>query len=283
MIGAGRVGTAMAVLLMRAGDQVVAVSGRAATRSRAASYLPDVPVLEPADAARAGDLVLIGLPDDLIADMVRTLASAGAFVPGTFVAHLSGAIGLDVLAPARDAGAHRLAIHPLQTFPDVGHAVDMIPGSTFALTADDEEGYGVAERVADDLMGEAFRLEDELRPLYHAAAVFASNDLVVLSDVAARLFAQAGVPDPVRAMSALQRATLENVLEIGPERALTGPVVRGDGGTVQRNLDALSAHAPGQVVAYVAMAREAVDLAVRSGRLDEAGRRAVEEVLDRWS
>src|SRR5262249_24433494 len=147
------------------------------------------------------DLVLIGLPDDLIAGTVAALAADGGFAPGTFVAHLSGALGLDVLDPAREAGAHRLAIHPLQTFPDVGHAVDMIPGSTFALTADDEQGYGVAELVADDLMGEAFRLEDGLRPLYHAAAVFASNDLVVLSDVAARLFAQAGVPDPVRAMS----------------------------------------------------------------------------------
>jgi predicted short-subunit dehydrogenase-like oxidoreductase (DUF2520 family) len=273
----------MAVLLIRAGHHVAAVSGRGPTRSRAASYLPGVPVMEPAEAARVGELVILGLPDDLIGSTVRDLATAQAFGEETFAAHLSGAVGLDALEPAREAGARRLAIHPLQTFPDVARAIDLIPGSTFALTADDEQGYAVAERVADDVMGEPFRLEEGLRALYHAAAVFASNDLVVLSDIAARLFAEAGVPDPVRAMSQLQRATLDNVRDLGPERALTGPVVRGDGGTVERNLRALSEHAPQAVPAYVTLAREAVDLAVRSGRLDDDGRRAVEEVLARWS
>ncbi len=283
MIGAGRVGTAMAVLLTRAGHHVTAVSGRGPTRARAASYLPDVPVLDAAEAARAGELVLVALPDDLIEPTVREIAEAGALGPGMYVAHLSGALGLGVIEPARAAGAHRMAIHPLQTFTDVGRAVDLIPGSTFALTADDEEGYAVAERVADDVMGEPFRLEDDLRPLYHAAAVFASNYLVVTSGIASTLFAEAGVPDPVRAMSQLQRATLDNVHDLGPEQALTGPVVRGDGGTVERNLSALSEHAPRAVAAYVAMAQQAVDLASRSGRLDDAGRRAVEEVLGRWS
>ena len=283
VIGAGRVGTAMAVLLTRAGHHVVAVSGRGPTRARVASYLPGVMVLEPAEAAREGELVLIGLPDDLIAPTVRDLADAGAFGAGPYVAHLSGAAGLDVLDPARAAGAHRLAIHPLQTFPDVSHAVDLIPGSTIAVTADDDEGYQVAERVADDVLGEPFRLDDALRPLYHAAAVFASNYLVVTSGIAAGLFEEAGVPEPVRAMARLQQATLDNVRDMGPEQALTGPVVRGDGGTVDRNLAALTAHAPESVPAYVTMARAALDLASRSGRLDDAGRRAVEEALAPWS
>jgi predicted short-subunit dehydrogenase-like oxidoreductase (DUF2520 family) len=283
VIGAGRVGTAMAVLLVRAGHKVVAVSGRGPTRARVASFLSGVMVLDPAEAAREGELVLIGLPDDLIAPTVRELASAGAFGPGQFVAHLSGAAGLDVLDPAREAGAHRLAIHPLQTFPDVGHAVDLIPGCTFAVTADDDEGYQVAERVADDVLGEPFRLAEELRPLYHAAAVFASNYLVVTSGIAGELFAQAGVPEPLHAMYRLQASTLENVRDLGPEQALTGPAVRGDGGTVDANLAALSAHAPQTIPTYVAMARAALDLASRSGRLEDAGRARVEEVLARWS
>jgi len=283
VIGAGRVGTAMAVLLMRAGHKVTAVSGRGPTRARVASYLPGVMVLDPAEAAREGELVLIGLPDDLIAPTVSDIAAAGGFVSGSYVAHLSGAAQLGVLDPAREAGASRLGIHPLQTFPDVARAVDLIPGCTFAVTADDDEGYRVAERVADDVLGEPFRLPDELRPLYHAAAVFASNYLVVTSSIATDLFTEAGVPDPIRAMHALAAATLENVRDLGPEQALTGPVVRGDAGTVEANLAALSAHAARTVAAYVSMARAALDLAGRSGRLDESGSAGVEEVLARWS
>ena len=283
VVGAGRVGTAMAVLLGRAGHDIVAVSGRGPTRDRVARYLPEASFLEPADAARAGDLVLLGLPDDLLAITARDLADAGAFRPGQYVAHLSGALGLDVLEPAREAGARRLGIHPLQTFPDVGHALDRIPGCTVAVSADDEDGSFVAERIADDLLGRPFRLDDELRPLYHAAAVFASNYLVATAAVAVRLFATAGVADPGAAMAPLQQATVDNVRDLGPAKALTGPAARGDAGTVRRNLEALDAHAPDAVTSYVAMGRIALDLATARGSLDPDRRRAVEAVFDEWS
>ncbi len=283
IVGAGSVGTAAGVLLVRAGHRVVAVSGRGPTRDRATRFLPDARFSEPADAARDAQLVLVGVPDDLIAPTVLSLASANALGPGQFVAHCSGALALDVLQPARDAGARRLSIHPLQTIPDVGRGLDRIPGSAIAVSADDEEGYVVAERIADDLLGEPFRLAEELRPLYHAAAVLASNDLVALSALSRGLFAAAGVPDPARAMHPLQQATLDNVAELGPAKALTGPAVRGDAGTVDRNLTALAASAPGAVAVYVALARTALDLATQSGRLSPEGRAGVEAVLARWS
>ena len=283
VIGAGRVGTAVGVLLTRAGHRLIAVSGRGPTRDRAARYLPDVAVREPEDAARDAELVILGVPDDLVAPMTASLAGAGAVGAGAYVAHLSGALGLDALERALDVGAHRLAIHPLQTFPDVVHAVEGIPGCAVAVTADDEQGYLVAERIADDLLGEPFRLADGLRPLYHAAAVLASNDLVAVSALAAEAFAAAGIEDPVRAMRPLQRATLDNVGELGPARALTGPAVRGDAGTVARNLEALEREVPAAVAPYVALARVALDLAVGRGSLAETDRAAVEEVLARWS
>jgi predicted short-subunit dehydrogenase-like oxidoreductase (DUF2520 family) len=283
VVGAGRVGTAVAVLLSRAGHRIVAVAGRGPTRSRADAYLPGVPVLAPHEAVRDAEMVLIGLPDDLIGSTVLEIASAGGWVSGSFVGHLSGALGLDVLVDASSAGARPFALHPLQTFADVGTAVERIPGCAIAVTAADEETWLVAERIADDLLGDPFRLPDELRPLYHAAAVFASNYVVATSGVAADLFAAAGVPDPVRAMHPLQAASIANVADLGPERALTGPIVRGDAGTVERNLEALETHAPETVAAYVAMGRLATVLAVRSGRLSVEGAEAVTEVLDRWS
>jgi predicted short-subunit dehydrogenase-like oxidoreductase (DUF2520 family) len=283
VVGGGRVGTAVAMLLDRAGHTIVAVTGRGPTRARADAHLHGVPVLEPVDAVRDAEVVLIGLPDDLIELSVRDLADADAWSPGSFVGHFSGALGLDVLRPVVPSGAHPFAMHPLQTFTDVGSAVDRIPGCAIAVTAADDEAWLVAERLSDDLLGEPFRLADELRPLYHAAAVFASNYVVAISSRAADLFGVAGVPDPLRAMRPLQVATLANVTDLGPDRALTGPVVRGDAGTVERNLEALVARAPEAVASYVVLGRLTAALAARSGRLDPDGAEAVLEVLDRWT
>jgi predicted short-subunit dehydrogenase-like oxidoreductase (DUF2520 family) len=283
VVGAGRVGTAMAVLLGRAGHRIVGVSGRGPTRDRASRFLSDVPFLEPADAARAGDLVLIGVPDDTIQAIAQQIAAAGGFRSGQWVAHLSGASGLDVLSPARAVGARPLALHPLQTFPDVAGALERLPGCAIAVTAEDSEGYTVGERIADDLMARPFRLDDEMRPLYHAAAVFASNYLIVASAIAEALFRRAGVSDPMSAILPLQRASLDNVERLGPGDALTGPAVRGDASTVERNLVALHGAAPNIVATYVVLCRAALELASVSGRLPDERRAAVEAVLARWS
>ncbi len=283
VVGAGRAGTAVAVILQRAGHRIVAASGREAARRRVARYLPGVPVVDPDDAARGADLVVVAVPDDDIASVVERLAAAAAFRTGAWAVHLAGALGLDVLSPARRAGAHRLAMHPLQTFPDVDAGLERLPGCTVAVTADDRDGIALGLALSRDLGADSFVLADELRPLYHAAAVFASNHLVVTSAAAARLFAAAGVPDPAAAMHPLQVASLDNVARLGPEEALTGPAVRGDAGTVARNLDALATSLPSAVPAYVAMARLALDIGSTTGRLGQRERSAVEEALARWS
>ena len=283
VIGAGRAGTAVAVLLRAAGHDIVAIAGREATRGRAARSLPGVPVLEPADAARDAELVVVGVPDDLIAPVVGELAAAGAFVSSRWVAHLSGATPLSALDAAREAGAGRLGVHPLQTFPDVDAGIAQIPGSTVAVGADDAQGLAVAERLAEDLGGRPFHLPEEHRAIYHAAAVFASNYLVAATAVAEQLLEAAGVPDPLAALAPLQQATVGNLARTGPADAITGPAVRGDAGTIARNLEALGASAPWAVDAYVEMARVTLDLAVRGGRLAKGQRVPVDEVLARWS
>jgi predicted short-subunit dehydrogenase-like oxidoreductase (DUF2520 family) len=283
VVGAGRLGTALAVLLERAGHRVVGVSGRDGTAERASRHLPGVPVTEAGEAAAAAEVVVVSTPDDAIRSAVDALAAAVALRPGAWVVHLSGALGLDVLEAARAAGARRLAIHPLQTFPDVDSALRRLPGCAIAVTADDAEGEAMGERLARDLGGLPFPLSDERRPLYHAAAVFASNHLVTSAAVAEALFAEAGVPDPAAAVAPLQRASLENVERLGAGAALTGPAVRGDAGTIRRNLEALKQDAPELIPAYAAMARVALDVADRAGRLAPEARSAVEDVLAEWT
>lgn len=282
VVGAGRVGTAMAVLLRRAGHRIVAVAGSERTPERAARFLPDVPVLHNADAARGAEVILIATPDAAIGAVCSELVRADAVDEGSAVAHLSGATGLGALDPAVTAGAEVLSVHPLQTCPDVEAAIERIPGSAFAVTARSERGFGLGDRIATDVGGRPFRLEDAMKPLYHAAAVFASNALVAITALAEELDRTAGVPDPAGALEPLQRATLENVWSFGPASALTGPAVRGDAGTVQANLEALRSHAPEAIPAYVALADLALGLAASAGRLPPEGDAAVREVLDRW-
>jgi predicted short-subunit dehydrogenase-like oxidoreductase (DUF2520 family) len=268
------------VLLARAGHRIVAASGRDGSRARVERYLPGVPILEDTDAVREARVVILGVPDDRIGSMCTVLAEAETLQPGQAVVHLSGATSLAALDPARRAGATVLSLHPLQTVPDVDAAIERLPGSAMAVTAHDEEGYVLGERLAADAGGRPFRLPDDRKPLYHAAAVFCSNYLVAVEGMAERLFRAAGLEDPVDLFAPLARATLDHVLEHGPAAALTGPAARGDAGTVRRNLEALAAHAPDAVPAYVALARAALDLAEGVGDLDAVSRARVEEVLE---
>ncbi len=279
IVGAGTVGTAVGVAWVRAGHRVIAVSGREETRARANTWFPGVPVVPIAEAVPGAALVAVGVPDPALATIVSTVAAS--IDPGTRVLHFSGAHGLAVLDPVAAAGGHPLALHPLQTFADVAAAVPALAGCAVAITAHDEEGFLAGAELGRDLGGEPFRLPDEQRPLYHAAAVFASNYLVAISGAADELFSGAGVPDALAAMRPLQQATLANVHRLGPRAALTGPAVRGDAETVERNLAAIAAVSPALVAPYAALCRNVLHVA--GDRVPPAGLVAIEEVLARWS
>jgi predicted short-subunit dehydrogenase-like oxidoreductase (DUF2520 family) len=282
IVGAGRVGTSLAVLWQRGGHRIVGVAGGSATPERAARFLPGVPVVDAVGAAAGAEVVVIATPDAAIATVCEEMGKAGALGSARAVVHASGATGLDALEAAASVGATTLSVHPLQTCPTVEAAVEAIPGASFAVTALGEDGYALGERLARDAGGHPFRLADERKPLYHAAAVFASNYLVTVTALAEELDRVAGVPDPIAALTPLQDATLANVQRVGPAEALTGPAIRGDAITLQRNLEALAEHRPDAVRPYVALADLALALAERSGRVPPQGREAVEEVLVRW-
>jgi predicted short-subunit dehydrogenase-like oxidoreductase (DUF2520 family) len=215
--------------------------------------------------------------------MVEEVAAALPLRPDAAVVHLSGALGLDALRGPESNGHTVVALHPLQTFPTVEAAIERVPGSAAAVTARTEEGFALGERLAVDAGARPFRLPDDARPLYHAGAVLASNAVVALLGLAGEVFAAAGVDRPVEQFLPLTRATVDNVGALGPAEALTGPVVRGDAATVERNLAALAEHAPNAVAPYVALSRAAADLAVAAGRLDQRERDEIEEALARWT
>lgn len=281
IVGAGVVGTAFAVRWREAGHDITAVAGRSdATRDRAATYLPDVPHMGDIEAARSASIVVLGVPDDVIAKVAKELVTANAVGPGDRVIHLSGAIGLGALQPARDVHAEVLSLHPLQTFPSVDAALERLPGSPIAVTAATQASAAVGSGLAKDAGGEPFLLEDAQKPLYHAAAVLASNALIAVLGGAEELMTLAGIKDAHHVLESLTRASFQNAAAMGPSAALTGPAVRGDAMTIQRNIEAIAQHDPDLVPIYIAL----TDLALRVGgdRVAAEARAAVEEVLSAW-
>jgi predicted short-subunit dehydrogenase-like oxidoreductase (DUF2520 family) len=239
--------------------------------------LPGVP-LRPADeVVAASALVLLAVPDDVLGPLVAGLAETGAWRPGQLVAHTSGAHGIGVLEPAARAGTLPLALHPAMTFAGRPEDLQLLAGITFGVTAP-EPLRAVAEALVLEMGATPVWVPEEARPLYHAALVVGANHLVTLVNDAADLLRRAGVRQPAAVLGPLLGAALDNALRVG-DAALTGPVSRGDAGTLARHLRTLSRHAPDSVAAYVAMARLTADRALASGRLEATQAEALLDVL----
>ena len=266
IIGAGRVGAVLGAALFAAGHDVVAASGlSAASAERAARLLPGVPLLPADEVVAAADLVVLAVPDDTLAGLVAGLAETGAWRAGQLAFHTSGAHGLAVLAPAERAGVLPLALHPAMTFSGAPEDADRLAGAPFGVTS--REGHrAVAETLVLEMGGEPFFVAEADRRLYHAALVTGANHLVTLVAEAADLLRTAGIGDPGRVLAPLLTAALDNGLRRG-DRGLTGPVSRGDVGTVRDHLQTLTERAPQSVTAYVAMAERTTRRALASGQL----------------
>ncbi|MEU9416122.1 DUF2520 domain-containing protein [Streptomyces sp. NPDC051000] len=266
VVGAGRVGPALARALQQAGHRPVAVSGVSeASRRRAARLLPDVPVVPPAEVLERAELVLLTVPDDALPSLVEGLVETGAIRPGRLLVHTSGRYGTAVLDPARRAGALPLALHPVMTFTGTEVDVQRLAGCSFGVTAPDELRLA-AEALVIEMGGEPEWIAEESRPLYHAALALGANHLVTLVAQSMELLRTAGVEHPDRMLGPLLGAALDNALRSG-DAALTGPVARGDAGTVAAHVAELRRHAPATVAGYLAMARTTADRALAHGLL----------------
>jgi predicted short-subunit dehydrogenase-like oxidoreductase (DUF2520 family) len=266
VIGAGRVGAVLGAALAAAGHEVVAASGlSAASAERAARLLPGVPLLHADQVVAAADLVVLAVPDDTLAGLVAGLAETGAWRAGQLAFHTSGAHGLAVLAPAQLSGVLPLALHPAMTFTGAPEDAARLDGAPWGVTSRPEH-RPVAETLVLEMGGEPFFVAEADRGLYHAALVTGANHLVPLVAEAADVLRAAGVGDPSRVLGPLLTAALDNGLRRG-DRGLTGPVVRGDVGTVADHLATLNDRAPESVAAYVAMAQRTTERALAAGRL----------------
>ena len=282
VISAGRVGSVLGAALARAGHHPIGVSAVSqASLRRAEELLPDVPVLDPPAVAQAADLLLLAVPDDELVGLVRGLAATGSLRAGQIVVHTSGAHGVGALAPAADVGALCVALHPVMTF--TGRAEDLLrmtAASVGVTAADgDEIAWSVGEALVVEMEADPVRIPEHVRPLYHAALAHGANHLVTLVAECTDLLRSAGVSGGERLLGPLLSAALDNALRHG-DRALTGPVSRGDVGTVRKHLDVLAGEAPEVLPSYRVLARRTADRAEAAGLLKPEAATEVRTTLE---
>lgn len=254
VVGAGRVGAVLGSALRAVGHPVIGVSAVSeASRERAETLLPGVPVLEVPEVVRRAELVLLAVPDDALPELVEGLAATGAWQPGQIVAHTAGRFGTAVLDPARAKGVIPVALHPAMTFTGTSLDLSRLEGCTFAVTAPTPV-LPIGQALVVEMGGEPVVIEEAARPLYHAALAHGANHLVVLVAQAGDALRAAGVTDPGAVLRPLLDAALDGALRAesagGAIATLTGPVRRGDAGTVRDHL------------------AELTDLAARTGAAD---------------
>ena len=282
-VGAGRTATTMALGLAQAGYGVVAVASRNdASALRLAERVPGCRAVPDAQAvADAATLVFITTPDDAIG----RVAASVAWHPDQSVVHCSGALTLEPLVAASERGAKTGSLHPVQTFGPVeqwlrgpgaitngrGESLESFRGAAFGIEADGPLFDTLAE-MARRLGGAPLQVPAGARPLYHAAAVLVCGYFVALFQDATRLWQLAGLPaeSTAPALAHLVQGTLNNVRTTGVAASQTGPVSRGDSGTVRAHLQALAERAPELLPVYAALAGRTVVLAASTGRLPAA-------------
>jgi predicted short-subunit dehydrogenase-like oxidoreductase (DUF2520 family) len=279
VIGAGRVGAVLASALRSAGHEVVAAAGESdASRRRSGSLLPGVPIRKPSAVARASDLLLLTVPDDMLSNVVTMLSASGAIHEGQYVVHTSGRHGLAVLAPAVAVGARPVALHPAMTFTGTEIDLPRLAGCVFGITVGDAE-RPLAEQLVSELDGRAIWVPEDKRALYHAGLAHGANHLVTLVAQAMELLSATGAEHPADTLRPLLQAALDNALEHG-DSALTGPIVRGDVETVRDHLVEVARNAPDTLPSYVALARATLDRVVTDGRVLPIRAMKIRDLLD---
>ncbi|MDP6979775.1 MAG: DUF2520 domain-containing protein [Myxococcota bacterium] len=285
IIGPGTLGTALGQLARRAGYGEISIGGRTAQHAEAAARAigPDALADVAGEVASRSKLLFLTVRDGEIADVARELSSNGSIGSDCVVAHCSGALSSDVLVSLRECEGVALAsFHPLQTLPNVERATAMLPGS-HCFAEGDAGALAVLREFAGDLDLRFVEIATEAKPLYHASAVLACNDFTALMDAALGSMEAAGIERATAwaALSPLVHATLENIDTLGPEAALTGPIRRGDAGTVALHLESLQAADPRLASLYRALGDRTLELAQRGGALDAAAVERVRGALHR--
>lgn len=268
ILGAGAVGAALAVGLSEAGYNVTGIASRDAERARslAARIGGAMHTRHAGLLVDVADIVFLTVPDDVIGSVAESVP----WRSGMAAVHCSGGTPVSVLECAGEYGAVIGGFHPLYTFPRNAKRPTTLENVTFAIESPSPALHHQLRDMAHALHGHAIDVNEKSRALYHISGVLASNYLVAIIAEAASIWAQFGYnqSQALQALLPLIRGTVGNIERDGAAAALTGPIVRGDLGTVQAHLEQLRATLPSVVPLYAALAQATAKFAVDAERLD---------------
>jgi predicted short-subunit dehydrogenase-like oxidoreductase (DUF2520 family) len=271
IVGAGLVGTALAYLLKEKGYTLVGMASRKEESLKKAASLVkgDIRITTvPEEITAEADLVFITTSDSAIQEVCDKIASKGGFHPGQIVVHTSGALPSTILKSAQECGALIASVHPLQSFADVKVALQIIPSSIFNLEGD-TQAIPSLEELVRVLGGKPLAIDTEGKPLYHAAAVVACNFLVTLVYLSYQLFEAIDISqdDAAQALLPLIKGTVNNIERLGPGKALTGPIARGDVDVIRGHLQAFKTVDPRFTDIYRSISCLTVEIGIKKGTL----------------
>jgi predicted short-subunit dehydrogenase-like oxidoreductase (DUF2520 family) len=280
IIGAGRVGQTLGRLGREAGYEItdVVCGSRRSARSATGFIGAGTPQVASSRQLHAANVIFIATPDDHIGEAVQLILDNTRRIGGGVVLHTSGAVSSAALATLRESNFAVGSCHPLQTFESPLRALAVIPQSYFCIEGD-VQAVRAARTFVRRIGARAFEIPTPMKSLYHAAAVMASGGVTALLSASLEALQHCGLNEAQarRVLLPLTEATVANVRAVGPRRALTGPVRRGDLGTVQRNLDALAAIDERWLGVYRLLA--AYSLSLIESQLDRAEVEALQRLL----
>ena len=265
IVGPGRAATAVGIAAAAAGHRVVAVAARRPEAATEAADRFGAVALAIDDELPDADLLMVGVRDDAIAAVAAALAPGAGAVSAAV--HLSGVKPVSDLAPLEQRGLAVGSFHPLQTLPNPESGAARLGGAWIGVTSADPGMAGMLGAFAASIDAHPFPLADEAKPLYHAAAAAAANYPLACLTMAADLFERAGVP--FAAARPLVEAVVANAFDLGPRAALTGPIARGDVGTVATQIGAVAADAPRWRAPFASIGAIVAEIAGRSGQFEE--------------
>jgi predicted short-subunit dehydrogenase-like oxidoreductase (DUF2520 family) len=292
VLGAGRLGTTLAYCIAEKKDRKIKIISIASPSKdsikRAKNMLGDKAdnilfTSDNAKAAEAANTIFICTPDDSISKVCRELyeKKAGS---GKTVIHFSGSKPLAVLKTAREKGDHVVSIHPLKSFASIKEAAKTLKGTEYGITYDSGEGGKAARAIVGLLEGNTIFVKDEAKPVYHAAACIASNYLVTLIDYAVNINERIGIEPgaSARGLLSLVEGTVKNIKKMGTKKSLTGPIARGDTGTIEDHLavfDDIFDQKDTEI--YRTMGKKTADLALENEWIDKKTHSRLQELLSK--
>jgi predicted short-subunit dehydrogenase-like oxidoreductase (DUF2520 family) len=283
IVGTGVVGTALAYLLKQKGYPLVGLADiKKEALQRAIAFVKEEvrSTTAPEEITPAADIVFITTGDSAIQEACEGIAGKKGFHVGQIVVHTSGSLPSTILESARSGGALIASCHPLQSFADAQAAITLIPASIFNVEGD-PEAIAVLSGLVQAVGGRPLTIATSGKPIYHAAAVVACNFFVTLVYLSYQLFEEIGIheADAAQALLPLIKGTVNNIEQLGPIKALTGPIARGDVAVIKGHLEAMKGLDPRFTDIYRTISRLTVEIGIKKGTLSaEKGKEILQVV-----